>query len=85
MVLVFYYGYHCNHCVGQLFALHDDISKFRELGAEVVAVSADPPEWTRERWDRAVSELESAQRRQQATSCFGGFASVGSLIPAAMG
>jgi peroxiredoxin len=50
VVLVFYYGYHCNHCVGQLFALHDDISKFRELGAEVVAVSADPPEWTRERF-----------------------------------
>jgi peroxiredoxin len=50
LVLVFYYGYHCNHCVGQLFALHDDVGKFRELGAEVVAVSADPPEWTRERF-----------------------------------
>jgi peroxiredoxin len=50
VVLVFYYGYHCNHCVGQLFALHDDIGKFRELGAEVVAVSADPTEWTRERF-----------------------------------
>lgn len=50
VVLVFYYGYHCNHCVGQLFALHDDVGKFRELGAEVVAVSADPPEWTCERF-----------------------------------
>ena len=50
VVLVFYYGYHCNHCVGQLFALHDDVARFRELGAEVVAVSADPPEWTRERF-----------------------------------
>ncbi len=50
LVLVFYYGYHCNHCVGQLFALHDDLGKFRELGAEVVAVSADPPEWTRDRF-----------------------------------
>jgi peroxiredoxin len=50
VVLVFYYGYHCNHCVGQLFALHDDVGKFRELGAEVVAVSGDPPEWTRERF-----------------------------------
>jgi peroxiredoxin len=50
VVLVFYYGYHCNHCVGQLFALHDDIGKFRELGAEVVAVSADPPEWTHGRF-----------------------------------
>jgi peroxiredoxin len=47
LVLVFYYGYHCNHCVGQLFALHDDIAKFHELGADVVAISADPPELTR--------------------------------------
>jgi peroxiredoxin len=50
VVLIFYYGYHCNHCVGQLFAVHDDIAKFRELGAEVVAVSADPQEWTRARF-----------------------------------
>ena len=50
VVLVFYYGYHCNHCVSQLFALHDDIARFRELGAEVIAVSADPPEWTRSRF-----------------------------------
>jgi hypothetical protein len=47
VVLVFYYGYYCNHYVGQLFALHDDIARFRELGAEVIAVSADPPELTR--------------------------------------
>jgi peroxiredoxin len=52
VVLVFYYGYHCNHCVGQLFALNDDIDRFRELGAEVVAVSADPPELTRERFEQ---------------------------------
>ena len=50
VVLVFYYGYYCNHCVGQLFALHDDIAKFRELGAAIVAVSADPPELTRTRF-----------------------------------
>ena len=50
VVLVFYYGYHCNHCVGQLFALHDDIALFRELGAEVLAISADPPEWTQARF-----------------------------------
>src|SRR5258706_4908681 len=30
IVLVFYYGYHCNHCVGQLFALHDDMQKRSE-------------------------------------------------------
>jgi peroxiredoxin len=50
VVLVFYYGYHCNHCVSQLFGLHKDIGKFRELGASVVAVSADPPELTRKRF-----------------------------------
>jgi peroxiredoxin len=50
VVLVFYYGYHCNHCVGQLFALHDDMAKFRELGALVLAVSADPPELTKARF-----------------------------------
>jgi peroxiredoxin Q/BCP len=52
VVLVFYYGYHCNHCVGQLLALHDDIDRFRELAATVVAVSADPPETTLERFRR---------------------------------
>jgi peroxiredoxin len=50
VVLVFYYGYHCNHCVGQLFALNDDIQKFRELGAQVVTISADPPELTQDRF-----------------------------------
>jgi peroxiredoxin len=50
VVLVFYYGYYCNHCVAQLFALHDDIARLRELGAEVLAVSADPPELTRLRF-----------------------------------
>ena len=57
----------------------------RYRGDAFYLLKRERPEWTRERWDRAVSELESAQRRQQATSCFGGFASVGSLIPAAMG
>ncbi len=52
VVVVFYYGYHCNHCVSQLFGLHKDIEKFRELGAQVVAISADPPELTRERYAR---------------------------------
>jgi peroxiredoxin Q/BCP len=52
VVLVFYYGYHCNHCVGQLFALNDDLSRFRELGAEVVAVSADAPATTRQRFEQ---------------------------------
>jgi peroxiredoxin len=49
IVLVFYYGYHCDHCVSQLFALDKDLAKFHELGVQVVAISADPPELTRER------------------------------------
>ncbi len=52
VVLVFYYGYHCNHCVSQLFALDKDVAKFRELGVQVVAVSADPAELTRERFKK---------------------------------
>lgn len=51
VVLVFYYGYHCNHCVGQLFAVNDDLARFHELGAEVLAISADPPEETRKRYE----------------------------------
>ncbi len=50
VVVVFYYGYYCNHCVSQLFALQDDIAKFRELGAEVMAISADTPEQTTEKF-----------------------------------
>ncbi|MGL4552174.1 MAG: peroxiredoxin family protein [Gemmataceae bacterium] len=52
VVLVFYYGYNCNHCVSQLFGLNKDIEKFRELGARVVAVSADPPALTRKRYEK---------------------------------
>jgi len=50
VVLVFYYGYHCNHCVSQLFDLNEDLPLFRELGSRVIAVSADPPELTRQRF-----------------------------------
>ncbi len=46
VVLVFYYGYYCSHCVAQLFVLNDDLRHFRELGAEVIAVSPDSPEDT---------------------------------------
>ena len=37
VLLVFYYGYYCNHCIGQLFAINKDLEKFRELGVSVVA------------------------------------------------
>ncbi|MFQ3591661.1 MAG: peroxiredoxin family protein [Gemmataceae bacterium] len=50
VVLVFYYGYTCNHCVSQLFGLSKDIEKFRELGAEVVAISPDETQLTRQRY-----------------------------------
>lgn len=50
VVLVFYYGYHCNHCVGQLFAVNDDLGKFRELDATVIAISADPVAETQARY-----------------------------------
>jgi peroxiredoxin len=52
VVLVFYYGYYCNHCVSQLFALDKDWPYFHELGAEVVALSPDPPADTRQRFRR---------------------------------
>lgn len=50
VVLVFYYGYHCNHCVGQLFGLNEDLRRFTELGTQVVAISADTPELTAQRF-----------------------------------
>ncbi|NBO92483.1 MAG: hypothetical protein EBV06_09275 [Planctomycetia bacterium] len=52
LVLVFYFGYNCNHCVSQLFGLHKDIDKFRELGARVAAISADPSALTRQRYEK---------------------------------
>jgi thioredoxin-dependent peroxiredoxin len=50
VVLVFYYGYHCDHCVSQLFGVNEDLAKFEELGAKVIAISADPPTLTAERF-----------------------------------
>ncbi|MGL4461123.1 MAG: peroxiredoxin family protein [Planctomycetia bacterium] len=50
VVVVFYNGYACDHCVAQLFGLHEDAARFQELGATIVAVSDDPPETTEERF-----------------------------------
>jgi peroxiredoxin len=50
IVLVFYYGYYCNHCVAQLFALEADLAKFRSQGGQVIAISPDSPEETREKF-----------------------------------
>jgi peroxiredoxin len=50
VVVVFYYGYYCSHCVAQLFGLEEDLPKFAEHGVRVVALSADPPETTAARF-----------------------------------
>ncbi|MFO0938283.1 MAG: peroxiredoxin family protein [Gemmataceae bacterium] len=50
VVVVFYYGYSCNHCVAQLFGLNDDLKYFRELGATVVAIGPDTSELTRTKY-----------------------------------
>lgn len=52
ILLVFYYGYHCDHCVSQLFGIDKDIERFRELGVRVLAISGDPAELTRERYKK---------------------------------
>jgi peroxiredoxin len=50
VVLVFYYGYYCSHCVSQLFGIDEDLGLFEELGARVIAVSPDLPSLTAERF-----------------------------------
>ncbi|MCA9035753.1 MAG: redoxin domain-containing protein [Planctomycetaceae bacterium] len=51
VVLVFYYGYACSHCVAQLYALNDDLGYFHELGAKIVAVSPDTIEQTNKSYE----------------------------------
>ena len=46
-VLLFSYGFHCLHCVRQLSAINRDLPLFHEVGARVIAISADSPELTR--------------------------------------
>lgn len=50
VVVVFYLGYGCSHCVTQLLALDKDLHHFRELDAEIVAISSDSPEHTSEKY-----------------------------------
>lgn len=52
VVVVFYYGFQCSHCVAQLYGLDDDLEQFRELGAGIVALSADPSEETAKKLDQ---------------------------------
>jgi len=49
-VVVFYLGYGCSHCVAQLLALDQDLHYFRELDADVVAISSDTPVHTTEKY-----------------------------------
>ena len=41
---------HCDHCVSQLFDLNEDVERFKELGAQIVALSPDAADVTRERY-----------------------------------
>lgn len=50
MVVVFYLGYGCSHCVAQLLALDKDLHYFKELDADIVAISSDTSEHTAERY-----------------------------------
>jgi thioredoxin-dependent peroxiredoxin len=50
VIVVFYYGYYCSHCVAQLFALEDDLPKFTRHGVHIVALSADPSSQTAARF-----------------------------------
>lgn len=50
IVVVFYLGYGCSHCVAQLLALDKDQHYFRELDADIVAVSSDTSEHTAEKY-----------------------------------
>jgi thioredoxin-dependent peroxiredoxin len=47
ILVVFYYGYGCSHCVAQLIGLDQELDYFRQLGGRVVAISPDSPEHTR--------------------------------------
>lgn len=50
VVLVFYNGYGCSHCVAQLIGIQRDLEYFGELRAKVIAVSDDSPEHTSEKY-----------------------------------
>lgn len=50
VVVVFYLGYGCSHCVAQLIGLDKDLKRFHELGAEIVAISSDTSEHTAEKY-----------------------------------
>jgi peroxiredoxin len=75
VVLVFYYGYFCDHCVSQLFALDQDLGYVHEMGAEVVALSPDPPAKTRQRFRQfgAFHFPVLADEKNAVAECYGVF------------
>ena len=42
VIVVFYYGYHCSHCVAQLFGLEEDSGEVHETRGEHRGAHADP-------------------------------------------
>lgn len=69
MVVVFYLGYGCSHCVAQLVSLERDLHYFRELDADIVAISADSPQHTAARFQqygRFAFSVLSDENRQAA-------------------
>jgi peroxiredoxin len=52
IVLVFYLGYFCSACVHDLFELNADLERFHTLGTEVVVISGDSPELTRQQFEK---------------------------------
>ncbi len=51
-MVVFYLGFTCTACVTHLVELEAAMSRFRERDAEIWAVSADSPEFSRERMSK---------------------------------
>jgi peroxiredoxin len=52
VILVFYLGQTCMACVTHLVKLESAISRFSDRGAQVLAISTDSPESSRQRLDR---------------------------------
>ena len=48
VVLIFYFGCRCESCARHLHEINRDLPLFHEVGARVVAISADPPDLTRQ-------------------------------------
>ena len=52
VVLVFYYGFQCSHCVAQLYQVDYDFGEFDKLGVQVLALCADSPEHSNRQMSR---------------------------------